>query len=120
VYPGAAEGRVSYQRLADVAKFWAYVKFIHPRVHAPGVDWDQAFISSAPKVLQAKTDFEYAAAVEEMLAALHDPSTRVVVPAEPADPIAADRRIVMATRNTADVTVVTLEPGTEAAAATAS
>jgi len=120
IYPGASEGQTSYKRLADVAKFWAYVKFIHPRVHASGVDWDQAFTAAAPRVLQAKTDFEYAAAVEEMLAALHDPSTHVLAPAEPADPVAADGRIVLTTTNTGGVTVVTLETGTEAAATAAS
>ncbi|MEO8593974.1 MAG: hypothetical protein ABI759_11695 [Candidatus Solibacter sp.] len=53
----------AYERLAATSKLWAYIKYVHPRVTSPGVDWDAAFVRVAPKVLDAKTESEFAAAV---------------------------------------------------------
>jgi C-terminal processing protease CtpA/Prc len=97
--------QTSYERLAATAKLWAHVKYVHPRVTSPGVDWDAAFVQAAPKVLNAKTEAEFAAAVGEMLAFLKDEETRVWVP------VAADTRARLALRTENGVTIAQLEPG---------
>jgi C-terminal processing protease CtpA/Prc len=111
--PGIAQDQLSFQRLANAAKLWAYIKYVHPRVTASPVDWDKAFAQSAPRVLQAQTETDYAAAVGDMLATLRDPATRILEMGEPSDPTAADPRIVLTVKNpTPGVAVVSLEPGT--------
>jgi hypothetical protein len=39
----------AFDKLADAAKLWAYVKYFHTRVTMPDVDWDRAFMDAAPK-----------------------------------------------------------------------
>jgi C-terminal processing protease CtpA/Prc len=78
----ACSAQTSYERLAAAAKVWAYVKYCHPGVTASGVDWDAALAKATPKIVAAKDDSEFAAAVGEMLAVLKDPTTRVRSTAE--------------------------------------
>jgi C-terminal processing protease CtpA/Prc len=111
-----AQADLSYQRLADVAKLWAYVKYVHPRVTAAPLEWDKAFADAAPSVLRAKSEAEYAAAVGEMLATLHDPATRILAANEPTNLSAADPRIVLTVKNSGGVALVTLANGTQAQA----
>lgn len=63
-------------RLAGLAKVWGAVKYFHPSLAYREVDWDKALVEAIPKVNAAKTPQEYAAAVNQMLAALGDRSTR--------------------------------------------
>ena len=42
-HQGSQKSQPSYQRLADAAKLWVYVKYFHPSVTAAPVDWDRAF-----------------------------------------------------------------------------
>jgi C-terminal processing protease CtpA/Prc len=108
-----AQAEASYQRLADAAKLWVYVKYFHPRVTAAPLEWDRAFAESAPKVLRAKSEADYSAAVAGMLATLHDPATRILGVDEPSDPSAADLRTVLTVKHPiVDVAVVSLERGT--------
>ncbi len=95
------------ERLAATARLWNYVKYVHPRVTAPGIDWDAAFAKAIPKISAAKSDDDFAAALNEMLGALHDPATRVTVAA-----LSQDSRIVLTIKPAENgVTVVTLEAG---------
>src|SRR5215472_7774167 len=103
------DAQPSYERLAAAAKLWAYVKYIHPGVTAAGIDWDAAFTRAAPKILAAKDDREFSAATAEMLAALHDPITRIVSKTDSTD---HDFIGGVPERRTEDgVTVVTYKPG---------
>ena len=81
--PTVCVAQTSYERLAATAKLWAYIKYVHPRVTASDIDWDAAFARVAPKVLDAKTEPEFEAAVSEMLASLRDPATHVLAPRAP-------------------------------------
>lgn len=101
--------QTSFDRLAATAKLWAYVKYIHPRVTAPEVDWDAAFAKAAPKVLAAKTDAQSEAAVNEMLGALHDPATHLAPPAPPMEYTNAP--VVATVSNQNGVTIVRFENG---------
>jgi C-terminal processing protease CtpA/Prc len=68
------EARVA--RLSGLAKVWAAAKYFHPALAYREVDWDRALVEAIPKVRDAKTSLEYRAALNQMLAALGDPSTR--------------------------------------------
>jgi C-terminal processing protease CtpA/Prc len=78
--PSGLRQQEAWDRLAAVAKLWVYVKYFHPGVTAEGVDWDQAFADAAPRVLVAANDADFEAAVDAMLAVLHDPSTHTLKP----------------------------------------
>ena len=77
---GAAADAANYHRLVEAAKLWAHIKYCHPGVTAADVDWDAALANVTPKILAAKDDGEFSAAIDEMLCALHDPVTRVLRP----------------------------------------
>lgn len=98
-----------YERLAATAKLWAYIKYIHPRVTAPGVDWDAAFEAAAPKVLASKNDEEFSEAVTEMLARLDDPATRIMPPRTVF--VGDETRVAFSVNADDGVTVVRLEKG---------
>jgi hypothetical protein len=91
VWAGAAQP--AYERLAEAAKLWALVKYVHPRATSPGVDWDRVFTDNVQRILQAADDDAFAAAVDAMLAGLNDPMTRIVPASRPASArLAAFRR----------------------------
>ena len=98
-----------YERLAAASKLWAYVKYCHPAATATGVDWDAALARATPRILDAKSDQEFAAAVSEMLAVLKDPMTRVVSMAEMEG--GGWTRVKPAITNENGVTIVRLGPG---------
>ncbi|MBC5800717.1 MAG: hypothetical protein GIW94_12230 [Candidatus Eremiobacteraeota bacterium] len=65
-------------RLLALARLWGDIKYFHPYLAYRNIDWDGALSTAIPKVEGATTSADYAAAVESMLDALHDPATRVV------------------------------------------
>lgn len=65
-------------RLAATAKLWITVKYFHPYLAYQDIDWDKALVEALPKIRNAKTPDEYAAATQQMLDALHDPETNMV------------------------------------------
>src|SRR5258708_3170761 len=98
-----------YERLAAAAKLWAYVKYCHPAATATGVDWDGGVRGATARILDAKSDQEFAAAVSEMLAVLKDPMTRVVSMEEMAG--GGWTRMKPAITNENGVTIVRFGPG---------
>jgi C-terminal processing protease CtpA/Prc len=70
------------ERLSGLAKVWGTVKYFHPFLAYREIDWDKALIETIPKVNAAKSSQEYAAAINSMLAALNDKSTRADVTTE--------------------------------------
>src|SRR5215813_11455803 len=109
LFSSAAWAQAAYERLAATAKLWAYIKYIHPRVTAPGVDWDAAFETAAPKVLSSKNDEEFSSTLSEMLARLHDPATRIMPP--PTFFVGDETRVAFSMKAEDGVTVVRLEKG---------
>src|SRR5688500_6694373 len=77
------------ERLARVGRLWGTVRYFHPHLAYKDIDWDAALVKALPKVTAARTDEEYAAAVQGMLDALGDPATRVI--RRPASPAAGAR-----------------------------
>ncbi|HEY3840103.1 MAG TPA: S41 family peptidase [Bryobacteraceae bacterium] len=101
----------AFDKLTEAAKLWVYVKYLHPRVTMPGVDWDKAFVDAVPKILESKTDDDFAAAINAMMAPLHDPYTRAVNPArEKTD----DRNVPMIMPGQEGVVVVGMTAGDRA------
>lgn len=76
----ADEARV--ERLIGLAKVWSAVKYFHPSLAYREIDWDKALVEAIPKVRAAKTPQEYQAALNQMLAALGDASTRAEIEPE--------------------------------------
>ena len=64
-------------RVMNLARAWATVKFFHPYLAHKDIDWDAAFIAALPKVEAATTIAGYRAAFGEMLGKLGDPVTQV-------------------------------------------
>jgi hypothetical protein len=66
-------------RLVGLCKLWGVVKYFHPYLsYRTDIDWDAALVSVLPKIRAANDAREYAAAVQDMLAALADPATKVI------------------------------------------
>jgi len=68
--------KIRIARLVDLAKVWGAVKYFHPFPAYKEIDLDKALIEAIPKVNAAKSPEEYAQALNSMLAALGDDSTR--------------------------------------------
>lgn len=77
-----ATDKVRIERLAGLAKVWGAVKYFHPFPAYKEIDLDKALIEAIPKVNAAKSPEEYAQALNSMLAALGDDSTRAFAGAE--------------------------------------
>jgi C-terminal processing protease CtpA/Prc len=93
-------------RLAGAAKLWGYIKYFHPRVTSPEIDWDAAFATAAPQILAARSDKEAAGVIGRMLLRLEDSSTRLIAGRE--DP--PSRPTVFTTTTQDGVTIATLLP----------
>jgi hypothetical protein len=66
-------------RLLALCKLWGTVKYFHPYLaYRDDIDWDKALIDAIPKIDAAQSAAEYADAVQSMLDALRDPTTRVL------------------------------------------
>jgi hypothetical protein len=61
------------ERLTALGKLWGTIKFLHPYLAYQEIDWDAALIAAIPQVSAATTAEEYSAALQGMLAVLHDP-----------------------------------------------
>src|SRR5829696_3211792 len=79
-HASAEDARIT--RLVGLAKVWGTVKFFHPFLAYRDIDWDKALVEAIPRVNAAKTPQEYQAALNQMLAALNDNSTRADIEAE--------------------------------------
>jgi C-terminal processing protease CtpA/Prc len=74
------------ERLAGLIRVWGAIRFFHPYVAHGPIDWDGALVRAIPKVESSQTAEQYTAAVESMLAELHDPQTHVIRGIEAAAP----------------------------------
>ena len=86
--PDATPEARRVQRLVKLAELWGEVKFRHPGLATSDLDWDAALLAALPKVEAAGDDAAYRAAVQQMLAHLADPETRVKGPGDAVPPLA--------------------------------
>lgn len=73
------------ERLLSLAQLWGDIRYFDPWLAYRNVDWDAAALAAIPEVANASSSEGFAAAVQHMLAALHDPFTSVA-PSPPASP----------------------------------
>ena len=66
------------ERLAGLCRVWGAAKYFHPWLAYKNIDWDGALVAAIPKVRAATNAGEYKAAVDGLLAALHDPATHTL------------------------------------------
>jgi C-terminal processing protease CtpA/Prc len=67
------------ERLVGLCRLWGAIKYFHPYLaYREDIDWDAALVAAIPEVRAANNGGDYAAAVQDMLAALDDPVTRVI------------------------------------------
>jgi C-terminal processing protease CtpA/Prc len=92
-------------RLAGAARLWGHIKYYHPRVTSPEIDWDAAFATAAPKIVAAQSDQQAAEIISTMLLPLGDPSTRLTTAAD--DPL---QPMVFTTKTQDGVTIASLQP----------
>ena len=76
---------VRLQRLEKLAALWGEIRYFHPALATRDIDWDRALVETIPRVEAAKSPAQYRAALDQMLALIHDPATRTL----PASPTAA-------------------------------
>ena len=82
------------QHLIDTGKLWITVKYFHPYLaYRNDIDWDKALTDALPQIRAAVNPEGYAAAVNAMLATLHDPLTHVAVLPPGADPFLQDQKL---------------------------
>lgn len=116
---GAAKGNDNVERLVALGKLWATIKYFHPGLDEAHPEWwDQALLTAVPAVEAASSQSAYRAAINDMLALLRDPVTRVDVPG-PLSPAVAfgfveaqlrDGVLVLTSGKTAGDPLVSLQP----------
>lgn len=103
---GASADLVSPEtRLLGAMKLWGDIKLFDPQVSQIGVDWDGAFTTAEPAILNATSRESYAAAIGRLLFPLADPATHVDVDSSPS----AAR---VAVTQVGSASVITVEHGT--------
>ena len=65
------------QRIADAARLWSRVQWVHPGLADGRIDWDRALLDAMPAIAEAGNDASRAAALRQVLEPLKDPAVRV-------------------------------------------
>jgi Peptidase family S41 len=71
------ESASAQAQLLAAMKLWGDIKFFDPEATDGSVDWDAAFMGAEPAIFAARDRATYRAAIEAMIAPLHDPATHV-------------------------------------------
>ncbi len=71
------------QRLAEAAKLWGRLKWVHPALADGTVNWDEALLEALPAFDAADTEAQRAEALRKLLAPLKDPGARIGPPLDP-------------------------------------
>lgn len=74
------------ERLASLIRLWGTIRFFHPSIASRPIDWDAAFIAAVPLIEKAASRNDFARAISEMLATLHDSETLVLADDAPEPP----------------------------------
>ncbi len=86
-----APSAATTERLAGLCRVWGAAKYFHPWLAYKDNDWDAALVAAIPKVRAAKNAGEYKAAIDGLLATLHDPATHTQpTPGTTAEPANSD------------------------------
>jgi len=86
---------LAVDRLATLGRLFGAVKYFHPAFLERNVPWDSAMVVAIDRVIAAKNDEEYVAAITALLESVGDPATRVIkgdAQARHAGPVQQSRR----------------------------
>lgn len=75
--PASSIEDVRISRLAGLGQAWGTLKFFHPYLAYKEVNWDEALITTIPRVNSARTAEDYAEAITHLLSFLNDRNTYV-------------------------------------------
>ncbi|HEY0156187.1 MAG TPA: S41 family peptidase [Thermoanaerobaculia bacterium] len=109
----AASAATTTERLASLARAWGLVKYAHPYLGSTDVDWDRAGVRAIERTLTAGSADAFAAAAQEMFAALGDPATRVMMPCTdgaPGAPPQSEQVTIVDLRQCAPVDLTAIAP----------
>lgn len=67
------------QRLVQLSKLYGHIKYFHPYLAYRNINWDSAFAAAAPRLIDAGSEQEQARVIQQMLDALKDPVTKVIL-----------------------------------------
>ena len=71
-----AQTNADYKTLSKACELWGLIKYFHPA--RPGNDFDSAFATAVPKMLEARNEKEWTDVLTKWLSVLNDPNTRVI------------------------------------------
>ena len=71
-------------RLAALCKLWGHVTYFHPYLPPNNSLWDSAFAATVPLVKTGQSRADYQRVVQQLVAVLNDPATRVITTPTPA------------------------------------
>jgi C-terminal processing protease CtpA/Prc len=77
ISPGLDAEPVQSERLAAAGRLWAAIKYFHPYLAYRDIDWDAAWVQAYPAISSAKDLASYSKAIEQLVAPLHDPVTKI-------------------------------------------
>jgi len=69
---------IKIKRFAAMCKLWGTLKYFHPYLAYRPINWDSAFVAAAKDAGNAQSTNDYKNAIQTMLQALHDPTTRIL------------------------------------------
>ncbi len=79
--PGSPDSLSAADRLAGLSLFWAEVRYNYPDLDTrPGFDWDSTYRAFIPRVLTARSAWDYYRTLQAFCATLHDSHTNVYFP----------------------------------------
>jgi hypothetical protein len=64
-------------RLVDAGKVYGYIKYFHPWLQYKDINWDSAFASNVPAIVNAKSSGEYKLVLQKLFSSLNDGLTTV-------------------------------------------
>lgn len=71
-----SQNNTDFQKLSKACELWGLIKYFHP--DKPGNDFDSAFASNVPGMLEAKNENEWGNILRSWLSMLNDPNTNVI------------------------------------------
>ncbi|MGC1380448.1 MAG: S41 family peptidase [Candidatus Baltobacteraceae bacterium] len=98
------------ERLFSLARLWGDVRYFDPWMAYRDIDWDAAALAAIPEVENASSSEAYRAAMQSMLATLHDPLTGVAPSPPPSPPPSSGDGLTLMFPNDR-IAMLTIAPG---------
>ena len=70
--PGSTVQSAHIQRISDLGRLWARLRWVHPALVEGRIDWDRQLVEALPAISNADTPEAQRAVIERMMAGLND------------------------------------------------